>query len=394
MCLFEVNIPISETTGLLSIDHSATLNEAERFKSFRKGFTELLRKKSSAAGTTAATTIEENRRLTYDQMTVIHNQLRPWTHSGHSESVKQFFGKTSAYLIVTVILTFYFHLLWLYGTQETDSGDKIGTYDFTLTNRSDANSTPISIIMSNRTYECKLFINTNSLPLLVMSMDLIILLAVEIIKIVSLVLLAVKFYKSERDEKLIDADNRNKTSARDRNKEESSSASMGSEKSSLTKTGADQNYARKIQDRYLLIKLIIAFAVISIIFEIPSLLGRNLQFIFILITYVKMSNYQETASNYTTNDQYSFVSSNVTTQLTPLPDHYRYNQIAKQISIYTDRFDYLLLVVSSHKCILFMLFSYLFNCNWDFLLNSSSNNVAKAENDQAADDDDYDNVKV
>lgn len=49
-----------------------------------------------------------------------NQQLRALTKSGHSEMVKQFFGRTSAYFIGLIIIYFYFHLMSLYGATDNE----------------------------------------------------------------------------------------------------------------------------------------------------------------------------------------------------------------------------------------------------------------------------------
>lgn len=180
-----------------------------------------------------------------------HQQLRMLTKSGHSEMVKQFFGRNSAYFIGIIILYFYFHLMWLYGSVEHDlplttiSNGEQFWFRFAVSGNNMTNLSGFSEIISSNgsrtSYinvqfasqtnisKCQLFNLNNRLPFFVLAFDLFILLLTETAKIVCVVLLLNFYLRRVRAQ--ITAD------------------------------------AQKLQNRYLLVNCVLAFSVIFLSFD-------------------------------------------------------------------------------------------------------------------------------
>lgn len=136
--------------------------------------------------------------------------------------VKQFFGRLSAYFISIFIFYMYFHLLSLYSATEYEidlSPNKSEPFRFHTINGS---IIKLNLYVNTSVTKCQLFNLSNRLPFIIISLDLIILLLFEILKIVCIVLLANCYLKRVR---------------------------------------AQTADAQKLQGRYLLIKCILVFSV-------------------------------------------------------------------------------------------------------------------------------------
>jgi hypothetical protein len=175
-----------------------------------------------------------------------NQQLRALTKSGHSEMVKQFFGRTSAYFIGLIILYFYFHLMWIYGATDNETPPTElhkNPFRFVSANSSSSSSSSSSASAGNdvlidvdfisitNVSRCELLNlpNHGLLPFYIMAFDLLILFASECAKIVCIVLLTHFYLKRVRVQ--ITAD------------------------------------AQKLQSRYLLINCVLIFSVLYFFFS-------------------------------------------------------------------------------------------------------------------------------
>lgn len=146
------------------------------------------------------------------RLKILTNQLKQMTKSNHSEIIKQLFGKTSAIFICVFIMSFYFHLLWLYGSLPSSEIDMVGEFTFHVFNINDKLSNSVTDVRnfnrrdSNGTFQltikkpsCNLLNLRNHLPLFVMTLDLFLLLIIGIINIFASFILLFTYKTREKN---------------------------------------------------------------------------------------------------------------------------------------------------------------------------------------------------
>ena len=288
--------------------------------------------------------------------------------SSHSDIIRQLFGKTSASFIGIFIFSILFHLLWVYGAlYDHVTVGQFDSFPFYLI-RADSiqneSSNVVKFTQENHRTEygsfqitalrphCQLLNLKNYLPLFVMSFDLFVLLLIGIAQFVTSLLLIQRYYKQRTPMK----------------------KSKSTQKNLLLRKNPDEP---SLHSNYkpLNVTVVIYLSVFSLVFAMPSVITRNILMNIIMglkIFSIKPSELP--SSSVASGHNMNFVDFNQTFNTTS--SDLVYTSPANDTDMHVDegyslerdfvplinslltQLDYLLLIASSHKFLIF-----LFNCN-------------------------------
>jgi hypothetical protein len=255
--------------------------------------------------------------------------------SKHSDIVKQLFGKTSSIFICLFIIFFYFHLLWIYGSVKEE--EWLGHYQFDLIKFNQ--STNLTYNVKSKLYYvkstklvCQLLNLSNHLPLFVMGLDLFLLLILGVLKIFFIVFLM-----------KLDI-NKNITQP------------MRIPKKNLDKK----------RNKYFLKSCTIHISLFNTIFTMPSVIARNVLMIFILasslnvqsstnndLSYMNLDDKINSSTFYDNKTLISLENTQVSINNNPVDWSLYLNNLC-------NKFDFFLLIASSHKFLIFVFKCYLY----------------------------------
>ncbi|RNA10922.1 hypothetical protein BpHYR1_043333 [Brachionus plicatilis] len=258
-----------------------------------------------------------NTQLTFD--------IKRFMKSEHSDLIRQYFGKKSAFFIGITIILFYYHLIWIYMLIENREKEFIGDFRFKYEN-SQLNYLNGSIYATSFIDRCQLP-TFNVLPVLIQTMDVFLLLAMGLIKLIFGFVLLKKYFGKNRsnlnEKKISFASESNDTIK---------------EETTLEKTKI------KNRDSYFLVKCIVSTSIISTLLELPSVLVRNNRDLIISDDLSSNSLISNSTQNYL-NDYFLNNSSNSSLRFESSKQEPIYQTLPKILNNWCEYFDYLLLFI-------------------------------------------------
>lgn len=285
--------------------------------------------------------------------------IKRYNKSGHSDLIRQYFGKKSVFFIGITIVLFYYHLIWIYMVIENKEIKNIGEFRFKYEN-SGFNYLNGSIYATSLIGRCQLP-TFNVLPVLIQTMDVFLLLTLGLVKLIFGFILLKKYLKKKRSNLKMEKSSYYDLQLNDINNNETNLANL-------------KNDILKNKDKYFLVECIVGTSIFSTLLELPSVLVRNVLMMFFFFTllfkdhdliikddissnsyisnstqnYLNTLNFTSSKHNYSSNLSYNLELS----RKEPI-----YKILPQILNSWCEYFDYLLLFTSSHKFII-----YLFKC--------------------------------
>lgn len=310
--------------------------------------------------------------LNSDEITVQSTQLafdiKRYIKSAHSDLIRQYFGKKSAFFIGITIILFYYHLIWIYMLIENKETQQIGEFRFRF-DSSDIDYLNGSIYATSDIGRCQLP-TFNVLPVLIQTMDVFFLLAMGLIKLTFGFILFRKYLKKKRS-----------------NFSDKSNHFFSITSSLITDETIQEKKKLKNKDKYFMVKCIVGTSIFSTLLELPSVLVRNVLMMFFFVTLLfkdrdLIITENISHSSLLANSTQNYLSNGLLDNRTNSsfnfeknPNKPIYQSLPQILNNWCEYFDFLLLFTSSHK---FMIF--LFNCYFLNIPKFSFSSICKLKN--------------